>query len=338
MRIVDYGITIVHIPLATPFITALRRVEAASAVRLRIVADDGRVGIGEAPPTEAITGESLASIRHTLESSLIPPLRDPFDDLDEALRRVHTAADGAASAKAAVDIALHDLLKPLTETIRIDTAVTVSLDHPKKMEAQALDFAQKGCRILKVKLGGRDGLDIARIRRIRDALPDATILADANQAWNEAQTLRFLEAVHPCDIALLEQPLPADDLAGMAAVTARSPIPILADESAFNLHGVQRVMNNGAADMINVKLMKCGGIAEAEKILRWCGDRRIPCMMGSMLETPASIRAAATLAKRFETIVRYCDLDSPLLWRSVPKGCPIKREECRLEFGGYNLR
>lgn len=333
MRIVGYDITIVHIPLTVPFVTALRRVEAASAVRLRIVADDGRIGIGEAPATEAITGETLASIRRTIKNFLIPPLGEPFDDLDEALRRIHTACIGASSAKAAVDIALHDLHEPLTEPIDLQTAVTVSLDNPEKMEAQALGFAQKGCRILKVKLGGRDGRDIARIRRIRDALPEVTILADANQAWDETETLRFLEAVHPYDIALLEQPLPADDLAGMAAVTARSSIPILADESAFDLHGVRRVIESGAADMINVKLMKCGGIAKAKEILQWCSDRRIPCMMGSMLETPASIRAAATLAKRFETIVRYCDLDSPLLWKSVPEDGSIKRDKCRLEFG-----
>ena len=332
MKIADYQLTIVHIPLATPFITALRRVETASAVRLRIVADDGRIGIGEAPPTEAITGESLASIRRSIENFLIPPMGRPFDDLDEALRRIHAGCTGASSAKAAVDIALHDLFEPLTEPIRIETAVTVSLDSPEKMETQALDFAREGCRILKVKLGGRDGRDIARIRRIRDALPDVTILADANQAWDEAETLRFLEAVHLYDIALLEQPLPADNLAGMAAVTARSPIPILADESAFDLDEVRRVVESGGANMINVKLMKCGGVAKAKEILRWCADHQIACMMGSMLETPASIRAAATLAKRFEKIVRYCDLDSPLLWKSVSEDCSIKRDKCRLEF------
>ncbi len=330
MKITDNKLTLVHISLADPFVTALRRVDSAVALRVTLVCDDGRIGIGEAPPTAAITGETLDSIRRAIEDLLLPPLREPFADLGEALARLHAACDGHFSAKAAVDIALHDMLSPLTAPVTVETAVTVSLDTPAKMEAQARVFVQKGCRTLKVKLGARDSEDASRIRRIREAFPDIRILADANQAWNEAETLRFLDDMADCDIALLEQPLRADDLAGMARVTARSPIPILADESAFDLAGVRRVIETEAAHMVNVKLMKCGGIAKAREILQWCRDRAVVCMMGSMLETPASIRAAATLCDTFRDTVAYADLDSPLLWREIPDDAGIETKGCGL--------
>ena len=324
MIIESTTLTTVHIPLETPFVTALRRVEEVTAIRLELTTAEGLRGIGEAPPTVAVTGESLEDIRATIERKLMPPLmKRKLTTMEEAQAILHSRCKGHGSAKAAVDIALYDLMAPITEPIVVDSAVTVSLDTPEKMEAQALAFIRKGCHTLKVKLGGNDGLDSLRIRRIREALPEATILADANQAWSETETLHFLEATQPCEIALLEQPLPAENLKEMAAVTARSSVPILADESAFTLEDVRRVVEKEAAHMVNVKLMKCGGIAKAEEILRYCARHGVSCMVGSMLETPASIRAAAALAKRFEKIVAYRDLDSPLLWRFIPPDAGI---------------
>ena len=301
---------------------------------MRLVAGDGRIGVGEAPPTVAFTGESEEGIRRAIETVLMPQLlHRSFDTLPEALERLHEVRTCGSSARAAVDIALHDLFgawSPHEVTIR--TALTVSLGSPEAMERQAVGFAERGCDLLKVKLGGRDGADLRRIRRIREALPGATLLADANQAWGEAETLRFLEAAESLDVTLLEQPLPAKELEGMARVTERSPVPILADESAFTLEEVRTVVKSGAAHMVNVKLMKCGGIAPAREILQWCESRGVPCMMGSMLETPASIRAAAILANRFDGIVRYCDLDSPLLWRTIPKEYGITTEGSNVVF------
>ncbi len=332
MTIEDCRVSHVEIPLAVPFVTALRRVEAATAVRLEIFGGEGRIGIGEAPPTVAITGESEESIRRTIETALMPRLlQRSFGTLPEALERLQEIETCGSGARAAVDIALHDLFGAWSShDITVRTAVTVSLASPEAMERQAIGFAERGCTILKVKLGGRDGADTERIRRIREALPEAILLADANQAWNETETFRFLETMQPYEIALLEQPLPAKALEGMARITACSPVPILADESAFTLDDVRKVVESGAAHMINVKLMKCGGVAPAREILRWCEDYGIFCMMGSMLETPASIAAAMRIAHAFADTVRYADLDSPLLWKTLPGNCPIEREGDRL--------
>ena len=343
MRIADFSLTTVQIPLRTPFVTALRRVEAAVAIRLTVTDDTGQVGVGEAPPTEAITGESMADIARTLETLLLPALAEPFESLDEALARLHGACDGRTSAKACCDIALHGLFarqagRPLWRFLGAEsppalrTAVTVSLDTPEAMAAQAADFTKRSLTILKVKVGGKDDQDAARIEAVRRAAPNARLLIDANQAWTEAEALRLIEAVAPLGIELVEQPLPARDLTGMRRLTARSPVPILADESAFDLEGVRRVIETEAAHMVNVKLMKCGGLAKAAEILAWCEKEGVPCMMGSMLETPASIEAALQLAARYPETVRYADLDSPLLYKCLSEDCGLALRADRLHL------
>ncbi|WP_353661661.1 dipeptide epimerase [Hydrogenimonas sp. SS33] len=336
MRVTGAKLTTVRIPLQTPFVTALRRVESAEAVRLWLESDSGAVGIGEAPPTEKITGETMESIERAIRDTFLPALRQTAPaGLPQARDTIAQACRGHRSAKAAVDIALSGLFglfTPPAAAEPVTTAVTVSLDAPDAMERQAVGFYRKGCTLLKVKLGGSIEEDLSRLRRIREALPDATLLADANQAWHTEEALRFLDLAYPLRPALLEQPLPAADLKGMRRITAKSPIPILADESAFTLEEVKRVVESEAAHMINVKLMKCGGVGEAEAILQWCKAHGIACMMGSMLETPASIRAALWLAMRYRDTIRYCDLDSPLLWKNVPEDSGIAIDRNRLNL------
>ena len=330
----NYRLTTVHIPLETPFVTALRRVDAAVAVRLELFDEGGLCGVGEAPPTVAITGESLEDIRSALQNVLLPELLHKPLTMEEAQRLLHGACTGHTSAKACLDIALHDLFAKKTgiplwrylgagEPSEVETAVTVSLGTPDTMAKQARNFWRRGLDILKVKVGGGDGEDLRRILAVRKAIPDAKILVDANQAWNEEGALRIIDAIAPLGIELVEQPLRADDLSGMRRLTARSPVPILADESAFTLEQVKEVIETEAARMVNVKLMKCGGIAKAKEILVWCDENGVTCMMGSMLETPASIEAAMQLVMAYPQTIRYADLDSPLLYRELPKDCSI---------------
>ncbi|WP_201352274.1 dipeptide epimerase [Hydrogenimonas urashimensis] len=338
MILADYRLTTVHIPLEKPFVTALRRVETATALRLELVSAEGWIGVGEAPPTVAITGESLEDIAHTLEARLLPQLlHRNLSTIDEAQEILHAARAGHTSAKAAADIALYNLFAqkegmPLHAFLGgkrrpVKTVVTISLDTPKAMRRDALAAYARGYDLLKIKVGEKDGKDIARVRAIREVLPGATLLVDANQAWSERATLEFIEASHALDIELIEQPLPAHDLARMRRITACSPIPILADEAAFTLEDVRRVMETEAAHMVNVKLMKCGGIHKAKEILQWCRSHEVPVMLGSMLETPASIEASLHLAATFTDVIRYADLDSPLLYKEIPRRCNIRAEK-----------
>jgi o-succinylbenzoate synthase len=332
---------IVHIPLKTPFVTALRRVETVESVRVTLVSASGMVGVGEAPPTKAITGEDSVSIFAALEKIRPTLLQSKFGTIDDAMETLHGTLKGNNSAKAAVDMALYDLFAkeagvPLYAylggspgTIRSD--VTISLNDPAEMAEDTRKAVRNGYDILKVKLGGRDGRDAERLEAVRSAAGAAALLlVDANQAWSEEESLRFIERTAHLDIALIEQPLPADALEGMRRLTARSPVPILADESAFDLEGARRVIASEAAHMINIKLMKCGGIHRAREILDYCRENGVSCMIGSMLEGPVSIAAALHLALAYPETIRWHDLDSPLLYRELPPSSPLRIEGNRI--------
>ncbi len=334
MRIVDIKITEESIPLKTPFITALRRVDAAQFIQVKLRTDDGLCGIGEAPPTKAITGEDMESITSTIRDSIAPRLfHRPFQSMDEAQVLLHESCKGNSSAKAAIDIALYDLFsqqagQPLYAYLGgsehpVKTDVTISLNDPQTMAADAGKAVKNGFDILKVKVGAKDGKDIERIRAVRKAVPEASLLIDANQAWNETETLEVIEAIGDLNITLIEQPVPAEQLESMQCITTKSSIPILADESVFTLEDAKKAIETKAANMINIKLMKCGGIYKAIEVIRLCEANGIECMLGSMLEGPTSIAAAAHLAMVYPRTICCLDLDSPLLYRSVPKKSPV---------------
>ena len=342
MEITDFRLSYVSVPLEKPFVTALRRVTSADAVRVELVDREGFCGIGEAPPTAAITGEGIKEIEDSIMSKIAPMfLNCRFDSLASALETLHSCSAGS-SAKAAVDMALYSLWMKKdpsqteifgAEEVEIRTCITVSLGSVEDMAQDAADAVRRGCTVLKVKLGGRDGMDVRRVEAVRNAAPTAKLLADANQAWSEEEAHSIIESIDPFGVELVEQPLSASDLNGMQRVTKASPIKILADESAFTLEDVKEVIETGAADMINVKLMKCGGVSKSVEILKWCEKNGVECMMGSMLETPVSIEAAVRVAAGFKKCVRYVDLDSPLLYRKVPGNSAIRIERDILRLG-----
>ncbi|WP_345969750.1 dipeptide epimerase [Sulfurimonas sp. HSL1-6] len=322
------------IPLATPFVTALRRVEEVTFVVLELHTDNGARAYGSAPATKAITGETLESIEQALHTKILPLLQGRPFELQTLLHTVATCLPGNSSAKAAVDMALYMLAAqheglPLyrylgaKEATPVTTAVTVSLDTPETMRNKATELFECGYDILKVKVGGGDGLDAQRIREIANALPKAQLLVDANQAWNLQESLAFIDACADLPLALIEQPVPAQDLEALRQITARSSFPILADEAVFDAEDARRVLDTGAADLINIKLMKCGGLAGALAILDVCRTYGTQCMLGSMLEGPVSITAALHLAVAFPDRFAWIDLDSPLLYRTLPSDLPF---------------
>lgn len=327
-----------HIALKHPFVTALRRVESVAFVRVLIKTDTGLYGIGEAPPTVAITGEDMSSIESDITRIITPLLL--HQPLDNTLCKALHASLAKNSAKAAVDMALYDLLArkkgvSLVEYLHgsacsLETVITISLEAPEEMRSHALQAYERGCSKLKIKLGSNDGKDLQRLVAIRNALPDATLLVDANQAWSEQGALEMLEQMSELHIALIEQPLKSDAYDAMVRLTCKSSIPILADESAFDLEGVKKVYAMHAADMVNIKLMKCGGISKALEILEFCRAKQMRCMMGSMLEGPHSIAAAAQLAMCYRDVIAYVDLDSPLLYADTALAEQLHYESARI--------
>lgn len=331
MTITAFSLQRESIPLQSPFVTALRRVDTADFVVLTLSDGEGNVGVGSAPATKAITGETLQSIESALTHAILPALLNRRSRLSILVQIIQNSIAGHFSAKAACDMALYDLtarrrgmslwkLFGARGKRPLQTVVTISLDTPERMAESAANRYAEGCSRLKVKLGGKDHLDVERIARIRHALPRAVLLIDANQAWKADEAIRQIEAMEPYRVTLVEQPVLGDDFQSLLKVTQASEIPILADEAVFSFRDAERIIAHEAADMINIKLMKCGGITPALQILELCRRHTMPVMLGSMLEGPVSIVHAMHLATAYGDVIRWLDLDSPLLYhRDAPR-------------------
>lgn len=329
------------VPLRTPFKTSLRTVGAVHDVVVRITTSTGHVGYGEAPPTAVITGETRSSIRGAIEEYIAPKLlgRDILA-MEENQALLHGALLGNTSAKAAVDMALYDLWAqelglPLYRALgghrsELETDLTISVNSVDEMVQDSLEAVRRGFKVLKIKIGKDGELDLQRIEAIRKAVGDQiTLRLDANQGWSVKEALTIIHKIEKrnLNIELIEQPIHYSNLKGMIEVTKFSPIPIMADESVFSpLHALE-VIERGAADIINIKLMKSGGIYQALQILSVAQIHDVPCMIGCMLESKISVSAAAHLAAAKSAIV-YVDLDGPGLCLKDPiSGGPRFNEE-----------
>lgn len=340
MRIERIEIGEVFVPLARPFKTALRTVESIEDIVIKITADTGDVGYGEAPPTAVITGDTKGSIRCAISDFIAPAIVGmELENLDGIQQKLHGCILKNTSAKAAVDMAVYDLFAkrfraPLYQLLggarkSFDNDITISVNDTPQMVADSLDGVSKGCRILKIKVGKEGIADIARIAAIRDAVGKEVLLrVDANQGWSVKDAVRIITAMEDqgLDIELVEQPVKAHDLAGMQAVTQAVATPILADESVFCAEDAIRIIQMRAADLINIKLMKTGGIYMAQKICDIAEIYGVECMIGCMLETKLAVSAAAHLAAGRSVITR-ADLDGPSLCKTDPfTGGPIYTE------------
>ncbi|MBP2242435.1 o-succinylbenzoate synthase [Cytobacillus eiseniae] len=317
----------VAIPLRKPFKTALRTVHIAHSVVVKVICEDGTIGWGEAPPTIVITGESLSSIETMIQQVLTPFLvKQNLRNYEQIFQGIDSILVGNSSAKAAVDMALYDCLAqqcklPLYQFLgghkdEIETDFTVSVNGPEEMGEDAISYVQQGFDVLKVKVGKDDILtDIERIREIRNRVGKRIkIRLDANQGWKpkEAiQAIRKMEELH-LNIELVEQPVKAWDIEGLKQVTDHVDTLIMADESVFSPKQAFEVIKSRSADLINIKLMKSGGIYQAQIINQLAEVSGVECMVGSMIETRIGISAAAHFAASKKNITRF-DFDAPLM-------------------------
>jgi o-succinylbenzoate synthase len=314
---------LVSAPLHTPFVTALRTATHVESLLVSI-SDGSETGWGEAPQVWKVTGESLAGAQACVEGPLAAALDGLGpDDLTEGLRRIQSAVQGNFGAKAAVDVALHDLtarrrgqtlhgfLGSTVEVVRTD--VTLSVGDPSALVRAAKDRVADGFDVLKVKVGTGDAAaDFERVRRIREAVgPEPRIRLDANQGWNRRDAVTAIRALEDAgsDIELVEQPVAAADLEGMAWITDRVSTPILADESVYGVRDLVAVIRLGAADLVNVKLAKCGGLGTARTLLELAREHGIGSLVGSMMESHVGVGAAAALVAAYPTTA-VNDLDA----------------------------
>jgi len=321
LYITSYKLSSMRLPLKHPFVTSLRRVEFIDDIVLELYTDENLVGFGAAAPTVAITGESKEDIIETIEKIILPTILNKKLD-SSLLDEVQSCCDRHTSAKACVDIALHDLLareanKPLYEYLGgtykvLETCITISLGEIDEMVERSEDAFKNGFTQLKIKLGQDFNHSIVVVQKIHKALPDAKLLLDANQAWSLSEAKKVMQTLKDIPILLIEQPLKKDEICGMAELKKMDIFPILADESVFNSIDAKNIVSHDGCDMINIKLMKCGGLREAKKMLDIAKHANISCMVGSMLENPISVAAAAHFALSSD-IVKFLDLDAPIL-------------------------
>ena len=331
MKIIDIKVGQLLIPLKKPFKTALRTVNCIDDVIVKIITDTGQVGYGEAAPTAVITGDTTGSITGAIETVITKPLIGmEIENIEAIMHRLDGCIVKNTSAKAAVDIAIYDLYGQLYNTAlyklwggyrnKLTTDITISVNDPNQMALDSAQAVRLGYDTLKVKVG-KDALkDIERIKSIREAVGyNVNLRIDANQGWKPKEAVRILSKMEDegLNIELVEQPVLAHDLEGLKSVTDNVQIPVLADESVFSPLDALKIMQMRAADLVNIKLMKTGGIHHALKICSMAEIYGVECMMGCMLEGKISVTAAVHLAAA-KRIVTKIDLDGPVLCSEDP--------------------
>ncbi len=347
MKIVKIETKRLRVPLKRPFQTALRRVESLEDIVVIITTQSGLQGYGEGAPTPVITGETLGTMQAVIEY-LTPFLagRD-LEEFDALIEMIHTRILKNTTAKSALEIALYDLKAktlqlPLYRMLggsqkNFRTDITISLGETKEMVADALDAVALGYDTLKIKVGSNPLKDIERIEAICEAVgKKATLRLDANQGWTPEECIAVMQRLESKGILpeLIEQPIKAEDIEGLRAIKERIQTPLLADESVFTLNDARRLLDLEAADLINIKLAKCGGISNALKLADLAGEYGVKCMIGCMLEGPISVGAAVHVASAKADIITMIDLDAVALCQSNPLKGGVRFEESNIILPG----
>ena len=327
MKITEVRLGMLRVPLKTPFKTALRTVDTVEDIIVSIHTDSGNVGYGEAPATAVITGDTHGSIIEVIRKLIAPRLIGmDVAELNAILQLIHTSAERNTSAKAAVEIAIYDLWAqlygaPLYRMLgggdpALTTDLTISVDYIDKMVADSVSAVDRGFESLKIKVGKEINVDLERVKAIYAAVEGRALLRlDANQGWTAKQAVYAIRTLEDAGVQLelVEQPVKARDIAGLKFVTERVHTPIMADESVFGPSEVIELLRQQAADIINIKLMKTGGISNAIRVADIAALYDVECMIGCMIETSISVAAAVHLAVAKSDIIRKVDLDGPSL-------------------------
>jgi L-alanine-DL-glutamate epimerase-like enolase superfamily enzyme len=339
-------------PLVRPFVTAVRRTDHLEVVLVELIDAEGRSGWGEAATSWRVTGESPQSVAAAVAGPLAEVVlgRDAADpDLASLLTR---AVWGNAAARSAVECALADLAAqqrglPLvadlspesavnnsSRTSRIRTDMTLSAGEPSELAALSEEHVAAGFGCLKIKASAAHDT-IAGLRAVRSAVgSDITLRVDANQAWDAETAIRVIRAAEDAGLGLelVEQPVAAHALAALAAVTSAVDTPIMADESVRTAHDVRMIADRGAADLVNLKLAKTGGLAEALAAAEAAQAAGLGIVIGCMMESHVGVSAAAHLAAAVAPGVVH-DLDAGFWLRSSPVAGGVQLSGDELDLG-----
>lgn len=316
------------IQLKEPFKISLGILTHAENVIIKINTNQGITGYGECSPFMTINGESMDTC-FVVAQYLAKILKDKNPlDIEACTLAMDSIIFGNSSIKSAFDMALYDIAAqnaglPLYKFLggsnskKIITDYTVSIDHPQKMADDAVKIKANGFQVIKVKLGHHES-DVERIKMIREAVGmEIPLRIDANQGWDVATAIKILNDLAQYNIQHCEEPIPRWNYMELAAVRKQSPIKIMADESCCDHHDTKRLIDLEACDSLNVKLGKSGGIFIALKIIELADAKKIKIQLGGFLESRLAFTAAAHLALAGIPIVYY-DFDTPLMFIEDP--------------------
>ena len=309
------------VPLTRPYTIAYRTVHAVDLVFLRISTADGHEGLGSASPAPAVTGESLEDCAAALKPAALDWLvgTDPRH-LGGAIHQLAATMAKTPAARAAADMALHDLLGkilgvPLADLLgrqhhSLPTSITIGIKSVDETLEEAREYLARGFRCIKVKTGHCLEEDLERVARLRELVgPDFPVRVDANQGYDVAQTLAFFERSKAADLELVEQPLPAAEVEQMRSLPEEARLRLAADESLLGEKDALALSHPPrACGIYNIKLMKCGGIAPGRAMATIARAAGSHLMWGCNDESCISIAAALHVAFSCPN-TRYIDLD-----------------------------
>lgn len=322
-RVDEVNVRPLNLPLRNPFEISLGTMHEAENLLVSVTTENGVTGWGEGAPLPPVTGETQASAvevanqagDHLVGRSLadyretITIMREAFPGMVSALLAVETAA---------IDAYCRELDIPMAEfaggtPTPVETDLTIPIVSPAVARERAEAAVEEGFTKLKIKTGNDVAEDIERVHAVREAAPDAALKVDANQGWTPKETVRFAQGMqdHGIRLDLIEQPVPASDVSGLAATSERVDIPVCADEALFDPADAIRLVRAEAADVFNVKLGK-SGLLGALTIVGIAEAANIDLMIGQMIESSLATHTAAHLVAGTGAFL-YVDLDGSLL-------------------------
>lgn len=324
LRIGDVRTQVINVPLRSRFQIAggdLRSPRNLSRVVIRIEATNGVVGFGEGVALPTVTGTTADGLRGAIRDQLLPVIvgHDCFD-LSGLHRRMSSAIRGHEPAKAAVDMAVHDILGrtlglPVATILggaarsRVPLTHSIGIGEPDEVAGAALRAHEDGFGVAKLKIDGSPG-EAEIVRCVRDAVgPNMRIRLDANAAFQSVdEAMRALNPLLAADIYMIEQPLQPDDLAGMSSLRRMLSPALLADEATGTPREVAAAIAARAADVVNLKTQSAGGLYPAMQAYAVCAANNIPVLVGSRMETGLGSAANVHLMAALGHLPHACDL------------------------------
>ncbi len=323
MKIIRAKAIPVALKLKEPFAIANETIEVADNIFVRFETETGIVGWGCSTP-DMVTSETKETVLKSFEVAKRHVIGCDPTRINLVNYELENDLQGNPSLKASVNMAMYDIIGKMAEMPlfrllggyreKIETSVTIGLNPTDLMIEKAKQIISDGFKIIKIKCGINVEKDIETILAIREAVGSTIKLRlDANEGYSVEEALRMIKAIEEkgADVEMLEQPTKASHLYSLKEVTHQSPVPIMADETALTLRDSVKLLKHEIADMINIKLMKIGGLTNAIKANVLAELAGVPIMVGCMNESMAAMSAGVHFACAFRN-VQYADLDSAL--------------------------